>query len=37
MFEMVGAVFTGMTESTNVSLALLIPSLTVTVIVALPN
>src|SRR5262245_55693042 len=37
MFEIVGASFTVLTVNTNVSLAVNAPSLTVTVIVAVPN
>ena len=36
MFEIVGAVLTALTVSTNVSLAVSAPSLTVTVSVAVP-
>ena len=37
MFEIVGASFTAVTVSTKVSLAVSAPSLTVTVIVAVPD
>jgi len=36
MFEIVGGVFAVSTVNTNVSLALVVPSLTFTVIVAVP-
>ncbi len=37
MFEIVGASFTAVTVSRNVSLAVSVPSLTVTVIVVVPD